>query len=392
MQVVMALLATSIAPASPVVDPTVGLRLPLLSHAVASSIAAGVSDNARLLQTGDEIPSDLPDATEEEVLDNGGSIDPALSEPLDAELPGELADDELLDAGVSEEEPLDAPLAEDVALDEGEVVDVPVAEAAPVVAAPVAVSKPTFVLPADFGAGQTIVRNPTGGNTAEVPTDCKVLVESGRAVVGSGCGAGTTDDGPWWLPLVGQTVPAAPATSATKTTGFPFDDTADSSPLGESFPFDDKSDAAGTFPFKDGGVVIAGSPPEQTNEQPAVISAASDDDDADDPGLPVPAARIAPRATNDERAGGRTDPDRIRRDVAVRRPNAGANRESPVRAAQTARAGKAKLNPCQTARKLAKSAKSKQQLTRAKAKCRQFKKAKKQARTEGQMALDRRFG
>lgn len=390
MQVVMALLATSIAPAPLLSDPTAGLRLPLLSHAAVSTTADVLPERVPLRQTGDEVPSDLPDATEEEAAVDD-SIDPAEEEPLDAELPGELADEELLDAGVSEEEPLDAPLAEDVALDEGEVVDVPVADAAPVAAAPVADSNRTFVLPADFGAGQTIVRNPTSGNTAEVPTDCKVLVESGRAVVGSGCGAGTTDDGPWWLPLVGQSVPAAPASSAKTISSFPFDETSDASPLGESFPFNDESDASATFPFNDGGVVIAGSPPEQANEPPAVISAASDDDDADDPGPTVPAARIAPTSTENERAGGRTDPDRIRRDVADRVPSAGANRDSPVRSAQTARAGKAKLNPCQAARKLQKSAKSQQQLTRAKAKCRQYKKAKKQARTEGQPVLNRRY-
>lgn len=364
----MALLTTSIGPAPHLVDPTAGLRLPLLSQAVASSTVDGSLESVPLRQTGDEIPSDLPDATEEEVAVDD-SIDPAEEEPLDAELPGELADEELLDAGVSEDEPLDAPLGDDVAFDEGEVVDVPVAEAAPVAAAPVADSKRTFTLPADFGAGQTIVRNPTGGNTAEVPTDCKVLVESGRAVVGSGCGAGTTDDGPWWLPLVGQSVPVAPASSAKPASGFPFDDTAASSPFGDSFPFDD------------GGVVIAGSPPEPANEEPAVIAAGSEEG-AEDPGLPIPAARIAPISTENERAANRPEADRIRRDVESRLSNADANGQAPVRSAQTAPAGTAKLNPCQAARKLAKSAKSKQQLTRAKAKCRQFKKAKKQPRSE----------
>ncbi|MDQ3695116.1 MAG: hypothetical protein M3464_16020 [Chloroflexota bacterium] len=165
-------------------------------------------------QQGDNVPSDLPgpeaepaspiepvDAGVAEPLDNGSTVGESLdAAPLEVE-PAAV---EPLDVSLAVAEPAPAPAAAEVVSGHPPAKAPVAAAAAP---APVAKSQRKPSLPPDFGRGVTIVRNPTGGNTAEVPADCKQVLEHGRAVIGIGCG---DDDGPSWLSKMGQSTPHTP--------------------------------------------------------------------------------------------------------------------------------------------------------------------------------------
>ena len=190
--------------------------------ASAAGDAPGLVGVARW-QQADDVPSDLSepesesasppiepvDAGAAEPLDNGSTV----GEPLDAEpLEVEPAAVEPLDASIAVAEQAPAPAAAEVVSGHPPAAAPVAAAAAPV---PVANSKRKPSLPPDFGRGVTIVRNPTGGNTAEVPADCKQVLEHGRAVIGIGCG---DDDGPRWLSKVGQSTPHTPKPASRSKT------------------------------------------------------------------------------------------------------------------------------------------------------------------------------
>ena len=194
--------------------------------AVAAGQRSGVGDLVRFQDVSD-VPTDLPaDDAAADPLDAPADVElldePQGDDPLDAEVVDDVQiDDELVD-----EEPLDGEPLVDTGPDplDAETETVAVIEPEPVavtttktVAVPVATGP---VLPPDFGRGQTVVLNPPAGFEVEAPTDCKYLLEHGRAVVGIGCG---DDAGPWWLSQVGAVaapvyvapVPVATAPVAT---------------------------------------------------------------------------------------------------------------------------------------------------------------------------------
>lgn len=423
-----AFMTASLAPTPQYVDPGAELRMPLLSQTAAP---AGELTGASRWQQVDQPPSDLPgdlsqpaddpldvplddDFVEDDLVDDGfedefieddlgddlveddvasGQFDDELllddEDPLDAELDDGLFDDEfpddLIDDPALADEPLDAPLADTFSG------DTTATQAAP--------SSSIAVLPDGFGSGETFVSNPpAGAEAAQAPSDCDAVVESGRAVVGVGCG---DSEGPWWLPLVGQTQPASSSGATTGSNDFPFNQSGP--PPG--FPFDD----GGPFASDRGGVVIAA--PARTTGRETVrvterdgelirlrgdgnveptnlvraerIEGHSDRDNARVDAIKQQRAEIeanlpgARQAAQTSRPGLRTatQPANTRQSQSSR-----TTRQASANAKASARPG-ANLNPCQNAKRIAKnpkSAKNDRQLAKARANCRQFKKTQQQ--------------
>jgi hypothetical protein len=434
-RLVATLVAASLAPTPQYVDPGSELRMPLLSQSAPASDLSGV---ARWQQV-EEVPSDLPDDatdSDDEALDADldTSVDTAPGdEPLDAPLDDEVADDDFTDDELVEDVPVDADLAsaqvddefadeplddefgdeefveddfaDDELIDDPTFADEPLDEPLDGTQAdtfagdtsadstrPAQSTSGAVAFPPGFGSGETIVRNPpAGAEAAVVPEDCDAVVQNGRAVVGVGCGGGS-DDGPWWMPLVGQTLPAAgPSTSSAQGAEFPFNQSGP--PPG--FPFDDSD------PSSSGGILIVGQAGGEgesegrveLNGDPVIErSAATADriyerDDESDGRQKREGERA--EAIREERANivaglptGQQAEQSSRPGLRTATQPASARKSNRAKAnadkqAAPSRAG-AKLNPCQNAKRLAQnpeSAKNDKQLAKARANCKQFKKA-----------------